>query len=156
MKVARSIGAAEKLVMAIGLTITAGCYALVVWLIFGAISASAERLVCMALAAVFTGIFLLVLRSAWRSSLTSPLPSGPANSWFVRQPWWVLTVILFAAFATPGATIEVWAVLSGHPSAPGLWLVSWLGSAVLGSPYIALMLRVNWRLRAERWRRDYG
>jgi hypothetical protein len=148
--VTRSLDAAEKLVVAIGLTITAGWYAFVVWLIFGTVSALAGRLVSMAVAAVFTGIFVLLLRSAWRSSLTSPLPSGRANSWIVRQPWWILTVVWFVAFGAPGATITAWAVLSGRPSVPGLWLASWLGTAVLGSSYLTLVLRVNWRLRAER------
>ena len=100
------MGAAEKWVMAIGLTITAGWYAVVVWLIFVAVSDLAGRLVCSAMAAAFTGIFLLLLRSAWRRSLTLPLPTGPANTWPVRQPWWTLTAIWFVVFGTPGAAVE--------------------------------------------------
>jgi hypothetical protein len=141
--------ASERLLVSVGVSVTVACYACVVWLIFSMEPGWGTRLILMSVAAVFALGSALLVRSAWRHSLTLPLPPGSANSWLVRQSWWVLTLIWLAVLGLPGLIFGVVESSSHHLPPPAVFLVPWIVGSMIAAPSLALMQRVNWRRRVE-------
>lgn len=141
--------ASRKLLVAIGLSIAIGSFTAVAWLGFALESGWVARVAITFVAAVVTTGSALILRAAWRYSITLPLPAGTANSWLVRQPGWMLALIWFGVIEAPWLAMGTWAKITHHPAMPTALLASCLAGGLIGSACMSLMLRVNWRIRAQ-------
>jgi hypothetical protein len=139
----------------LGLCLSAGCSAFVLWVILhyigtgaSTVSSWAARFIMADVAAAATAGFVLLFRSLWRYAVTRPLPSGRANAWLVRQPWWIVALIYWAALDVPYLAMVLRASLTHHRP-PGAGLAGWALANGIFSAFMALMLRVLWRRQAE-------
>lgn len=149
----RSRTASERI---LGLCLSAGCSAFVLWVILhytgtgaSTVSSWVARFIMADVAAAAIMGFVLLFRSLWRYAVTRPLPSGRANAWLVRQPWWIVALIYWAAMGGPSLAAVLWTSHTHHLPPHGAGLVRLVLASGIFSVFIALMLRVLWRRQAE-------
>ena len=146
-----------------GLTLSSGLSAFVLWLILhytglggSTVSSWVARFIMADVAVVAILGLLLLARSVWRYAVTRPLPGGRANAWFVRQPWWIVALIYWAAFGGPSLAVGLWTGDTRHLLLDRAWPGGWVLASGIYSVFMAVMLRALWRRQAENTARDSG
>jgi len=114
------------------------------------------RTILLALAALFTVTFVLLIRRSWRRALARPIPDRGVNGWLVRQPWWRLALMFWVPYgsASLGSVIGVSSHTHHHLSALRLAVV--LAGSAFPAAVQAGVQGTLWRRQAERFQVGTG
>jgi hypothetical protein len=150
----RSTTVSERIVTAVWVLVTAVWCSLALSVILsyrgGTVAStwSARFVMMLSAGAVTTGV-VLVVRAAWRRSLKRPLPGGRLNGWIVRRPGWQLALFYWVILGLPPLVENLRTAHAEHQVPSARMLAISLASSVVGSSFIALVMRVVWHRQAE-------